>query len=214
PRARSRRTVPAVSRCLRWLTFVAIALWPGAGELDETRATSSAGPPPGAQFSLFSEVSHWSMVHDVALSDDGAYVVTGSGDGTVRFWDAQSGRQIWSLTLPPRTVVGPFTSESSQVESIVLAPALRVLVTVSSDNAVRFWQPRSGALLRQLPGTYYPRFAASPDSRYVGMYEQSRSVTQIVDLVLDRIVHEVAGGGVPEAISSDGQRYLTVRSDD
>src|SRR5262249_22302851 len=34
------------------------------------------------------------------------------------------------------------------------------------------------------------------------------------DLVLDRIVHEVAGGGVPEAISSDGQRYLTVRSDD
>src|SRR5258708_11354809 len=76
-------------------------------------ACTSATPPPTAipptampqptptwnptPFQTFS--GHTDAVSSVAISPDSKYVITGSGDGTVRLWDAATGKEIRQLKI-------------------------------------------------------------------------------------------------------------------
>ena len=42
-------------------------------------------------------MGHWDRVTQVEFSEDGAQVISGSKDGTVRVWDVASGRQVRAL---------------------------------------------------------------------------------------------------------------------
>ena len=90
-------------------------------------------------------------VFSVAVSHDGRWVVSGSNDGGVQFWDTKSG--IVQLMLrghmdlgplvSPRSIRAPWTDGSSVlVDSTDLSPAGSLLATASGDYRVRVCKSR------------------------------------------------------------------------
>ena len=71
---------------------------------------------------------HSSDVTSVSLSPGGKRIVSGSGDGTVKVWDAQTGRE--TLTLK---------GHSSGVWSVSFSPDEKRIVSGSSDKTVKIW---------------------------------------------------------------------------
>jgi len=53
-----------------------------------------AGKPQGRYPGLCTLDGHWSHVRAVAFSDDGMRVVSGSNDGSVKLWNAQTGAEV------------------------------------------------------------------------------------------------------------------------
>lgn len=85
------------------------------------------------------------MTHDMAIrcaefSPDGRWVVTGSGDGTARIWNAQTGQPL------PQPL-----KHKGAVLSARFAPDGRVVVTTSEDKTARLWDARTGAALLSQP---------------------------------------------------------------
>ena len=60
--------------------------------------------------------------------------MTGSADGTVRVWDAASGKPIGA----------PLQGHSCRVSSVAFSPDCRRIVSGSGDGTVRVWDAASG----------------------------------------------------------------------
>ena len=81
---------------------------------------------PAAQI-LFQGHTDW--VTSVAFSPDGTRIVSGSGDETVRVWDADRGVQIGS----------PLQGHTHWVRSVAFSPDGTRIVSGSGDEIVRVW---------------------------------------------------------------------------
>src|SRR5262249_50639198 len=97
---------------------------------------------------------HDSFVYSVAFHPDGERVVSSSWDGTVRVWEATTGRQVARLTYP-------YSSETEfpVVPSVAFHPGGKLLAAFGRDGAVRFWDLATGkeAFSFSLPpGEYTP----------------------------------------------------------
>jgi WD40 repeat protein len=79
------------------------------------------------------------MVEDVAFSSDGKTLALGSREGTVQFWEVDTGEL-------QKTLKG----HSSAVSAVVLSPDGRTLATGGSDQTVRLWNVETGRELMQL----------------------------------------------------------------
>ena len=75
----------------------------------------------------------------VALSGDGRYIVSGSGDGTVAVWDLQTGARLHELT-----------GHQGGVNSVALSGDGRHIVSGSDDGTVAVWDLQTGARLATL----------------------------------------------------------------
>ncbi|QRV96726.1 hypothetical protein RhiJN_24744 [Ceratobasidium sp. AG-Ba] len=103
---------------------------------------------------------HEYAVYAVAISCDGRRVVSGSGDGTVRIWDAHTGAPIGN----------PLKGDSYPVMSVAYSPDGRRVVSGSWDNTVRIWDVETGAStgepLKGHSSSVYS-VAYSPDGRRI-----------------------------------------------
>jgi WD40 repeat protein len=71
---------------------------------------------------------HSDYVNSVAVTPDGKYVVSGSGDNTVRLWDLATGKEVRR-----------FTGHESGVMSVAVTPDGRYVVSGSEDKTIRLW---------------------------------------------------------------------------
>ena len=84
---------------------------------------------------------HTGTLSDAEYSPDGSRIVTASNDGTVRIWDATTGRQI--------TLLNAHTNwgHSFWVTSAAYSPDGTRIVSASTDQAARVWDAATGRLL-------------------------------------------------------------------
>jgi WD40 repeat protein len=77
------------------------------------------------------------------FSADGRYILTGNDRGTVRLWEAASGRLI-------RTYIAKSTDEREYVQAIGYAPKLDVIVSNDRYGVISVWKATTGQLLRTI----------------------------------------------------------------
>ena len=70
----------------------------------------------------------------VAFSPDSTRLATGSGDQTVRLWDAATGQPVGQ----------PLTGHTDTVWGVAFSPDGTRLATGSGDQTVRLWDPATG----------------------------------------------------------------------
>jgi len=87
---------------------------------------------------------HQGEINRIRVSPDGSTLASASADNTVRLWSVDQGLETTSIRVP-----------GSPILDVSLAPDLRSFATLDTflTNAVRIWDPASGALLRTLPLT-------------------------------------------------------------
>ena len=101
--------------------------------------------------------SHW--VKSVSFSPDGKQIVSGSYDGSVRVWDAETGDEVRIARMKhPR--LGP-------VFFATFSPDGKHIASGGVDPVVRIWDAETGSLVRALEGHSYLSIVAcgaySPD---------------------------------------------------
>ena len=90
----------------------------------------SSWPGPPSEWT-----GHAGCVRSVSYSPNGARVVTGSEDHTIRIWDAESG-----------VVVGePLTGHDGNVNCVAYSPDGRHIISGSGDHTIRIWDAKTGA---------------------------------------------------------------------
>jgi len=99
---------------------------------------------------------HAGDVRSVALSGDGRFALSGSGDRSVRLWQLDSGRAV-------RT----FNGHTDCVRSVCLTPDGRLALSGSWDSTLRLWDVATGKCLRVLEGhsNYVNSVVLSPTGR-------------------------------------------------
>ena len=94
------------------------------------------------QISISKELAgHTSFINCLAISPDGATLVSGSADNTIRLWDFATGQALKTLT-----------GHASYVNAIAITPDGKTLVSGSADTTIKLWDLVSGKELKTLRG--------------------------------------------------------------
>src|SRR5579883_1658132 len=100
---------------------------------------------------------HAESISFVAFSRDGAHLVSGGEDSTIRLWEASTGKEIQH-----------FQGVNSSFSQGWLSPDGKTVISISRDDTVQFWDVATGKELRRIEQT--PRasgcqFALSSDGK-------------------------------------------------
>lgn len=86
-------------------------------------------------------IGHKDMVYTVAVSPDGTRIVSGSGDNTLRIWDASSG-----------DLVAVLEGHTKNIIAVAFSPAGDRILSRSADQTGRLWDVTTGREVMKLEG--------------------------------------------------------------
>jgi len=156
-------------------------------------------------------IPHSLGVKSAAFSRDGARLVSGSQDKSIKLWDTATGRLL-------RTLEG----HADTVSSVAFSPDGTRVVSGSHDNTVKLWDAASGKVIRTLQGhrLSVTAVAFSPDGRHVVSAGSDGggqdNVLRLWDAATGQPVRTFeghAGGLTSVAFSRDGTRLLSGAED-
>ena len=102
-------------------------------------------------------MGHAAAVRDVAFSPSGEILVSGSGDGELRFWDVKTGETLNTVA-----------AHDEQVKKVAFSPSGKTVVSASSDQTLRFWDVQTGKHLKTIePEKNILAIAFSPDGQTI-----------------------------------------------
>ncbi|MGH8896923.1 MAG: trypsin-like peptidase domain-containing protein [Egibacteraceae bacterium] len=135
---------------------------------DEARATLLRGLLE-PRHNVVALIGHTSGVYQVALSPDGATIVSASVDQTVRRWDARTGTPIGQ----------PLTGHTDAVRGVAFSPDGTTIASTSGDHTVRLWDAVTGRPIGQ-PLTGHTEgveaVTFSPDGTTIASASRDRTV--------------------------------------
>jgi len=113
-----------------------IRIWNASGGLEVQPAAANKVTAVSALIMTDSRIltGHSASVMSVVVSCDGAVIVSGSADQTVRVWDARNG----SAVLPP------LLGHTGSVRSVTISSDGRFIASGSGDHTVRLWDLQRG----------------------------------------------------------------------
>jgi len=144
---------------------------------------------------------HGEMVHSVAVSPNGHFLVSGSRDRRALLWSVKSKKEIRRFDHPDAVISAVFTPDG------------RSVVTTCNDASVRIWDVRSGQEIQRLQGhTFYMRYAvASPEGRRAVSVSGDKTA-RVWDLKTGRELLKFEGhtdGVLGVALTPDGRQAVT-----
>jgi WD40 repeat protein/energy-coupling factor transporter ATP-binding protein EcfA2 len=181
----------------------------GLQALSAAHADADRPPPSAGLISGLAQVNHEStlltahtdQVHAVAYSPDGRFAVTGSWDGTVRFWDPRTFQEAGTPILSP-----------SPVNALAISPDSRLVAFGGQDGIVRLWDTATRLPVGNplyVDGSYLFSVAFSPDGRLIAASSDAGTV-QVWEvatgrLLLGRPLARLGASVMRVAFSRDGK---------
>jgi WD40 repeat protein len=182
---------------------IAAALLLPLGAFAADEASNESPLPAGALARLgTSRFQHANSLRAVAISPDGKLIASGSGKGTIRLWDADTGREVRLLSGHTATIAG-----------LAFSPDGKTLASASWDRTTRLWDVASGKILSTFAGHTQgvQSVAFSPDGKRL-LTTSTDQTAKVWDLgtgaeQLQLTGH--AGGVTAGAFSHDGKLIAT-----
>ena len=134
---------------LRFLTMIAVftALFASCEEPVEVIYPSTGGGNSGTEVDytkfkcLKTLEGHSYDVNSVAYSPDSTKIISGSGDNTIKIWDANTGECLKTLE-----------GHSYGVYSVAYSPDGTKIISGSHDKTIKIWDANTGECLKTLEG--------------------------------------------------------------
>ncbi|NWJ98529.1 MAG: protein kinase, partial [Chloroflexi bacterium] len=149
---------------------------------------------------------HSYAVWTVAFSPDGKYLASGSYDKTVKLWDVNTAKELYT-----------FKGHSDSITSVAFSPDGKYLASASQDKTIKVWDVSTTKELYTLKGHSYAvtSIAFSPDSKYLASASQDNNV-KLWDVSTTKELYTLKGHSDSVwtvAFSPDG-KYLASASQD
>jgi len=149
---------------------------------------------------------HAELIRDLAYSPDGDHIATASWDGSVRVWNAESGKELLSLHHPG-------------ARSVAFSEDGRQLVSAGLDKFVRLWSAESGKELGHFEGHVSPEIAVTflrDGERLVSGGGSGDNSIRIWDAATGKVMRQIDGHSdavFDVAVSPDGRRIASASYD-
>jgi WD40 repeat protein len=145
----------------------------------------------------------------VAYSNDGAWIASGGGDGTVAIWELKTGR-----------IIRRFSGDTKSAVTVTISPDKKFVASIS--RSIRIWEISSGKLVREFANLATNQMAMSPDWRWMAVdssiFQGTKllQVIKVADSVDGRVTKTLIGhtGDINKIAYSKDGRLIVSASDD
>jgi len=155
------------------------------------------------------QLLHETTVWTVAFSSDGKTIASGSRDGLVRLWDANTGKPIGQ----------PLHGHKDDISSVAFSPDGKMLVSGSEDTTIQIWDVTTGNPIGQSLRGHKEKVwavAFSRDGKLIASASRDKTI-QLWDVRTGRPIGQPLRGHIEDvwavAFSPDGNSLVSGSQD-